>query len=1412
MAKALGQLPQDDKAISTDMLSTPTATPTQIQQRRVPRVSVEQMNQADWDTIKERFLSTRRDDRPGWVRALDMLDYPRAQIAALAFPGIEREKRAQGETGAFGIGTVHMSDALGRLGLKPGVIRGFLGLGLDLATDPLSYLGPAGWGLKAAKGAEAGIRAGQAVRIGLRGKRAIMGGIKAVERGGLAAVADPEVAGLFKVAAQSAPAGLDNAGLASHVSSKVLGSPTTGRIGRAFSRVGGDIGHEGGMLANFDLGLGGAGEDAAKAVVAKYGKASAPGIRIGNAGSTVAHIPFTEYGIHVPAFSGDGKAAAQALRVATATGHADPVRAAGPGVAAAKSIVDAIGNAPDAETAQALSKDLERLVHGTLDGQKAIDPATPSGVGDILSLQRLIDQGESEANLALARKGLVASNPIDRAAALEADPDLLSIYAGANLRYTDAVKGAAKRYAQANPAELETVKRLLGTDDDIMGFSGMAGISKAASRIPDGGVSADIAGRIDRGGKAVFGQPNGTLREMMRYFRNTMTTGSREAFNATERQLRSSILGAMDSVGLTARTADDYAKAANLTLAKMYAVRVADAAANGEPIKFFPTKFNPNPAAAPEPSDWTQLLLDAQKDGYFSKRPTGSLADALDGVARQNLAALDELGSAEYTDQILGATLADYVPNSPTIGAQQRIRVTRDQAIKTGSTPVGRARGMETESFQKPRSTAQYRFLGRDGLNHQFFEKDRWTTTISPQELEAVRAEDKQAAAFIEQKAAEITEWNERARGEKGFAEKFAPRSTTAMELNEMQRNGAFSLLTGGSDPIPGGFMDTNAATVMASRVMAHERAVARRTWLDYMAQHGVSMDPNLQGKFVNGNTLVLKDGSEVKVVRNPRTAEVHFEQMGERYRPLSFKKTPAKDNPIIQGIGDTNAKVYHEDVARLIEDATDLYEKDPDGLLRMVDAATGAWKTATLLHPAWTVGNVVGDGLNYLMGGVRMADVARNAPTIARIIANHSDPAKLAGLSIKIRGVDIPAAQFVNDLRSARLLGNNRMAETALQTIGRKMWVLPSHIAGGEGRKFAADFAPAALKSDFLERLSHEAAGHKILNGAKAGGFVARDRFVRRVIGPWFRANEGVSDYMRALAYASFLEQGHDIPGAIQRTVRAGFDYSDATRVERAVFKRLFPFYSWMRLNGAYQLKLLLERPIYAGSFPLLQNAAEEAINGDRQVPMHARPNWMRNQLALMVGSDPEEQFAVMLGGGMPVEQALVAISALTGGVDGAQDFLRYFTTSLNPVVRDPIEIGAGREFFTDRTIGSDGDLTVGDYLSNQFRPTKEIGKISETLTKQGVVPAAARAVLGGKVQAADAERLRVSKLREYRGEEEKLRRQIATADYRKDAKASVRARVSQLKLYEAMAKAGFAADTPKWAQKQLADLAPTP
>lgn len=310
----------------TSLPSQIANVPEQVLERRaVPRLSLEQLNELDHDQLLDRLANTRRDDRPVVIRVLDMLDAPRNKIIANVFPTLEAEARKRGDVGTGGTGRVTGADILKSAGIDNRIINGIVGFGLDIATDPLTYLGPAGWGV-------------QAGRVGIRkgGEKALRKGVAAAAEGGLGAVRDDAVRGLIeaggltagridKLRGAAAAGRVDPKEVTNLITRRIKGDNTTGKVGSALARVGGDTTSQGGILGRALETTIGKTEysqrqiKAAREFAAKYGRGTGPALKIGvpegSVGSEIGHIPFTDRTLQVPAFTPVAKQAAVAQSI-----------------------------------------------------------------------------------------------------------------------------------------------------------------------------------------------------------------------------------------------------------------------------------------------------------------------------------------------------------------------------------------------------------------------------------------------------------------------------------------------------------------------------------------------------------------------------------------------------------------------------------------------------------------------------------------------------------------------------------------------------------------------------------------------------------------------------------------------------------------------------------------------------------------------------------------------------------------------------------------------------------------------------------------------------------------------------------------------------------------------------------------
>ena len=131
-------------------------------------------------------------------------------------------------------------------------------------------------------------------------------------------------------------------------------------------------------------------------------------------------------------------------------------------------------------------------------------------------------------------------------------------------------------------------------------------------------------------------------------------------------------------------------------------------------------------------------------------------------------------------------------------------------------------------------------------------------------------------------------------------------------------------------------------------------------------------------------------------------------------------------------------------------------------------------------------------------------------------------------------------------------------------------------------------------------------------------------------------------------------------------------FDYADLTRFEKAVMRRVIPFYAWTRNNLPLQLRSIVDKPEQYGALGDIIKAVER----DRPKPEdHDQliAGWMKANTAVQVSNDLNgnpEYF--LLGGWLPAAE----VNALSDPID-------MLTDRLSPIIKAPIETLANKSLF---------------------------------------------------------------------------------------------------------------------------------
>ena len=520
--------------------------------------------------------------------------------------------------------------------------------------------------------------------------------------------------------------------------------------------------------------------------------------------------------------------------------------------------------------------------------------------------------------------------------------------------------------------------------------------------------------------------------------------------------------------------------------------------------------------------------------------------------------------------------------------------------------------------------------------------------------------------------------------------------SVSTFDANKMLSEGRLDNLFGGGQHTPSQLFVNDPLVAGAERIRRHKGA---------MAYHDMATDiTNQYGKMLRSGAEHPAPGWSVPFTRKNVFSGVFHPDLG--------KVDIAFPNEITENI--TTAFSYFEPSQKAGE------------FIGLFDKAQGMWKAQQLVGFSWPTINAVSNKILMLQGGFKAKDVA-HYPSIFKmmhIAGKYSkQPAEmmrqLKQLTFKVGGQSHRGDEVMRFLRSNRVIDTGFWADAG------------EFLKTGQQKK--------------VEMLLQNIAPDKLSKmGGKGKGFV------KALFGKYYDVNTRyIENADKAAMFLSRLGSGDAMADAARATREALFDYARSTPAERSLFKRLFPFHSWMRNNTFRQFRDLMERPRFIASMPKLKNLLGTSFV-EEQIPKELLPEWVRASMGVQVSGDKTGGTVLPIASYTPYEEVL----------DWAQEPVSKLLRSASPFLKVPFEIGFGKTVF-GREIGSDpGQVSVGQHLYDQMRIPREVQRLGKH-GKTGVT----KALMGGRVQQLETRNLQLNLLRETNEKMRALRTGIRKA-----------------------------------------------
>lgn len=320
-----------------------------------------------------------------------------------------------------------------------------------------------------------------------------------------------------------------------------------------------------------------------------------------------------------------------------------------------------------------------------------------------------------------------------------------------------------------------------------------------------------------------------------------------------------------------------------------------------------------------------------------------------------------------------------------------------------------------------------------------------------------------------------------------------------------------------------------------------------------------------------------------------------------------------------------------------------------PNAFLRALDKVNHVWRSWILALPPSMVNDITGNAYTAVaIGGVSPTDYVDAVRGYMGHAAN--DPSNKFGGVLKKAGGKVDDAV----LQTAE----GAMKESELVAAFSRM--------GGD----AIEHATAQRPVDMLTAaLKPGGAGNAVADTVKAPfKWVADKGFTVREL------NDASARYA---VFRHNVLQGKSLEDAMHAARGVIFDFSDVTKMESNVMRRLFLFYTFTRKAAPLALRSALENPIRFKMLMLMSGGGMQSDNED--LPTYAR---RLPGLYIGKGEDGSPRFLSLTGSITDSVASLTEDDTLSGLMENVMQ-------GSNPLLRTAIEAGTDRDFFTGNLIG---------------------------------------------------------------------------------------------------------------------------
>lgn len=413
------------------------------------------------------------------------------------------------------------------------------------------------------------------------------------------------------------------------------------------------------------------------------------------------------------------------------------------------------------------------------------------------------------------------------------------------------------------------------------------------------------------------------------------------------------------------------------------------------------------------------------------------------------------------------------------------------------------------------------------------------------------------------------------------------------------------------------------------------------------------------------------------------------------------FKQSPEgvyRERVVIPGTkeGAQGSVLYTDKVTRKIAD--DMINKftkpeDLDQVLTKFDKVMAKWKGwVTAKGPRalpYHMRNAFDDTVRMVVGG---ADVK----TLPEDIASAMEVVRFDDL-VRTKGVEGAVKEFSAPATEAMYKSMGLDKTSAIEDLWRKS------LDNGILADVTKTKAESGLTLDMLREVGGKPRPGEVVDEALSLGGV-------------LPAREQVS---RIAQFNNSLRKTGSVSRATEDVRRVLFNYNELTQAERKVFKRIIPFYGFVKNNMAFYLGTLKNNPEKIARFQNVLDGIKSGAQGQYGEEWETMPDWMKEGTSIPTGKKGD------------ILSVLGDVGLSIGDVDETLS-ASGLISKMNPLLKNFIETSTGKNVFYGEDILNINDARNYANMPEVFK--KLIGfneyegesKEGETYTRQTMSPEA--------------------------------------------------------------------------------------